>query len=198
MITYLSGILKFQDSNTLTVMVNDIGYGVCVASPDCYAIDEKVDFFIYSHWNQEQGYSLYGFKTSIEKQVFNLVISCSGLGPKIGLAVLASMSPQEFFDAITSNDMRALSAISGIGPKKAEFIIMHLKNKVQRLSLSSDASSNSSALKHLKQLTDALSSLNYSRNEVNSVIEYIKKEYKSSGEFDYLFRKALSFLAKKV
>ena len=87
----------------------------------------------YMHWNQDNGPTLYGFNSILEKTVFLLIISCSGIGPKIGLAVLHHLEPATFVQAIIEENIKVLSSISGIGAKKAEQICVALKHKVAKL-----------------------------------------------------------------
>src|SRR5947208_8387380 len=92
-----------------------------------FALNSQLIVYSHLHWNQEQGPTLFGFSHEIDRTVFLLIISCSGLGPKIALAILAHMGVQPFLTAITSGDEQALSRVSGIGAKKAEQMIVQLK-----------------------------------------------------------------------
>lgn len=69
------------------------------------------------HWNQDQGPTLFGFQSQIEKQTFMMIISCSGIGPKMALSILEQTSAGSFLEMIVENDVKALSNLKGIGAK---------------------------------------------------------------------------------
>ncbi|MFZ5953776.1 MAG: Holliday junction branch migration protein RuvA [Candidatus Dependentiae bacterium] len=198
MIHTLQGTITHKTEYALTIMTNAIGFAVTVPNPDLYEIGNTVTFHIYFHWNQEQGPSLFGFKTEIEKKLFELIISCSGIGPRIGIALLAAMSPSEFVGAIQKGDESALSSVNGIGTKKAEQIIVALKHKVAKLAFEPDFKrDNSGAARH--QVSEVLKSLNYSKTEIHAAMNYLQEPGISEATtFDALMRKALAYLAKKT
>ncbi len=152
------------------------------------------------HWNQEQGPSLFGFLSELEKTVFLLIISCSGIGPKIALAALGELTPAQFLQAIQEGNTKALSSVSGIGAKKAEQMILNLKDKVTKLIQTQGiigTSDETNALAQWSNVTQVLQSLNYSKGEIEAAMRYIGKECAGrSLPFDELLRKALSFLSK--
>ena len=78
-------------------------------------------------WNQETGPHLFGFLTPLERTVFNLVTDCSGIGPKLAMALLEQLGPEVIITALYEGDEKLLSSVSGIGTKKAEHMIVHLK-----------------------------------------------------------------------
>ena len=79
------------------------------------------------HWNAENGPSFYGFTTPFDKTVFTHIMQCPGIGPKIALTALASIGASGILEAIQCGDIKRLSSINGVGTKKAEQIILHLK-----------------------------------------------------------------------
>lgn len=199
MITSLSGTIKYTESQFIVVDVAGVGFGVFVPNDCAFSVGQPASLAIHFHWNQENGPQLFGFMCQPSKSAFSLIISCSGIGPKIALAVLGSMAPQQFFQAILLADVKALSAINGIGAKKAELMIMQLKDKVAKLAPQDLANAENSTLSNLKQVSDALSSLNYSRHEVNAALDFVKKSCEiEKSSFDELLRKGLSYLAKRI
>lgn len=127
-----------------------------------------------------------------------LVISCSGVGPKLGLAVLEDLGPQAFLDAVTEENDRALSKVSGIGAKKAEKIIVLLKHKVAKLIQSGAICQSTGKVSRMHEITDVLKSLNYSRPEISAAMNHVNKKHAGQDySFDQLIRYALSFLSKK-
>ena len=134
-----------------------------------------------------------------EKTTFLLIISCSGIGPKIGLAILNQLDPAIFLQAILEENIKTLSSISGIGAKKAEQICVALKHKVAKLLKDQPSLTASSAsLGVWKDLMDTLSSLSYSPTEIKAAMNFLKESnLDSTTPLSQLLRKALAFLAVK-
>ena len=201
MISYLEGSLICASGNVLTVFVQSVGYAVTVSQVEQFIGAQQVKLHIHMHWSADHGPSLYGFTSELEKTVFLLVIGCSGLGPKIGLAVLHHFSPIEFLEIIQGGDEKSLSKVSGIGNKKAEQMIVQLRHKVAKLidAGSFDDTIKNASLEQWRNVTQVLQSLNYSRVEIDTALAHIRKEYQADeASFDMLVRCALSFLAKRV
>lgn len=210
MINLLQGTITGAVPNQLTLMVtgmpgtstpgHGIGYAVYVPEETAFELNQTATLHIHYHWNQDNGPALYGFQSPIDKQVFQLIISCPGIGPKIGLAVLSQMPANTFLAAITTGDVKSLSSISGIGAKKAESMIVYLKSKVEKLVLAQpQVVAGNAQMRNFTELSQALSALNYTRSEVSASIEHVKllEECKSLA-FDGLLRKALVYLSKRM
>lgn len=203
MFSYIKGKITAVAGSVITIEDKNgcIGYGVCVAQSHMFLQDTDVMVYTYLHWNQEQGPSLFGFLSELEKNVFMLIIGCSGIGPKIALAILGELTPTQFLQAIQEGNTKALSAVSGIGPKKAEQIILHLKDKVSKLiqtQMITGTESESVVLEQWNNISQVLQSLNYSKGEIEAAMRHVGRE--STGKhipFEELLRKALSFLSKK-
>jgi Holliday junction DNA helicase RuvA len=200
MISLLHGVIKEVGSQSILLDVGGVGFTVFVPDEHAFTLGQKQEVHVYFHWNAEQGPQLFGFTSKLSKTVFSMIISCSGIGPKIGLAALAQLSPESFLQAILLNDIKTLSSLSGIGTKKAEALVVCLKDKVAKLDsgITSGLGSEAGTLKHFKQVSDALSSLNYSRSEIAGALEFVKKNSTDTSKFDEMLRKALSFLAKRA
>jgi holliday junction DNA helicase RuvA len=197
MITLLSGSIKELAPQSLTLIVGGIGFAVVVPDERLFYLNQDIVLQIYFHWNQETGPQLYGFTSTLARTVFMLIISCSGLGPKMGLAILAQITPEQFLQAIMLADVKALSSITGVGPKKAESMVMQLKDKVAKINPTEVKTSEGLILSRIKEVADALSSLNYSRTEIAMALDHVKKNCDlETSSFNELLRKALSFLAK--
>lgn len=199
MITSLRGMVRQIYEQSIVLEVNGIGFSINLPRTDSIEREKIIEIEIYMHWNQENGPALYGFSSLFEKKTFLLIISCSGIGPKIGLAFLAKLGAANFVSAIATADVKALSSVTGVGTKKAESLILHLKDKIIKLVDNSINEAGSfHAVSTIKKITDVLNSLNYSRAEVNSALYLLKQEKDFTGaSFDLLMRKALSHLAKK-
>jgi len=132
MIGSLSGILKEVSLTEILVDVNGVGYIVFIPMSTYDKMPrqgEKVEILTYLHVLDDD-LRLYGFATAQEKNLFKMLISISGIGPKIGLNVLSSISPSSFSSAIVNCDMKTLGRISGIGKKTAERMVLELKGKI--------------------------------------------------------------------
>ena len=197
MINYLTGSIKEIHSQFIVVDIGNVGLAVAVPNAQVFKSGNKVTLYTHLHWNQEQGPSLYGFNSALEKAVFLLVISCSGIGPKIALAVLADLGATKFLQAVQTGNDSMLSKVTGIGAKKAEQIAVQLKHKVAKLIESGIDLGDVKDLTQWHEVVQVLESLHYSRMEVNRAMDHLKKlEDTSSVSFDMLLRKALTFLSK--
>ncbi len=199
MLYALAGIVTEYTSDAIVLESGSLSFEVGVPDLAQFPINKETKIYTYLHWNQESGPQLYGFASSFEKMVFTLILSCSGCGPKIALALLGELGAQRFLHAIHAADEAALTKVSGIGSKKAEQMIVHLKHKVAKLALSGALTANTGNLSALSTVNDALQSLNYSKPEIALAIKYVQEQGTfAQMPFDQLMRHALSFLAKKA
>jgi Holliday junction DNA helicase RuvA len=197
MLSYIEGVVKNAHEQAIIVETGSWGLSLAVANPFQFEIGSKMIIHTYLHWNQEQGPTLFGFAKELDRTIFLLIISASGIGPKLALAVLEEMGPAAFLDAIATDNIDALTKVSGIGQKKAEQIIVHLRHKVTALLKSGIEVGAAGTSKHWTQVTQVLSSLNYTQTEITRTMKHLHEEYpKSSMPFDQLMRHALSFLSK--
>jgi Holliday junction DNA helicase RuvA len=133
MITFLEGKLASALPTQAVVEVHGVGYEVFIplSSYDKLpAVGQPVRILTHLHV-REDAHVLYGFMTPAERDLFRLLVNnVSGIGPKLGLAVLSGMSVNNFKTAVVNSDVAALSKISGLGKKTAERIVLELKDKV--------------------------------------------------------------------
>ena len=200
MVDYFVGIVKEAQDQTIILDVGMIGISLQVPNVQGFEIGASSKVYSYLHWNAENGPSLFGFAKTLDRSIFQVIISCSGIGPKIGLAILADLGAQGFLQAISTGDDQMLSKVNGIGKKKAEQIIVSLKHKVATLIESGTVDvGDIRDASHFHDVSLALQSLNYSRPEIGRAMDYLKKSVK--GElvtFDLLLRQALSYLSKQM
>lgn len=194
-IAVLEGLVTHQGEQTIIISCNGVGFELFVPSPSNFTLNQTVTVYTYLHWNQENGFSLFGFTSTQERAIFLLIIECQGIGPKLALTILYQLNVHGFVHAISTQDISTLSSVSGIGKKKAELMILHLQEKLNKL-IQKGIISMGEHQSHLPQITQVLTSLNYSRTEINAALEYIKKNSDQTLGFDQILRKALSFLAK--
>lgn len=198
MISFITGTVQAVQDQTVFVAVGTIGLALSVAQSSNFSNNQEVTLFVHLHWNQESGPSLFGFKTEAERAVFLLIISCSGIGPKIALSILAQMGPAQFVRAINCGDEKTLSKVNGIGLKKAEQMIVQLKHKIAKFIETDGVQLQESSPDQWCTVTQALESLNYSKVEIAAATRYLHEKCAQQNlPFDGLMRHALSFLAKK-
>jgi Holliday junction DNA helicase RuvA len=133
MITFLNGKLAEAELTHVVVDVHGVGYEALIPRSSFEKLPlPGADIKLLTHLAvREDAHVLYGFMTAGERDLFRLLINTvSGIGPKIALSVLSGMSVTTFRGAVANGDVKALSAISGVGKKTAERIVMELKDKV--------------------------------------------------------------------
>lgn len=132
MIASLRGIVQFKYPDRLIVDVHGVGYEVLMPESTLFSVpDEGHEVFlhIYSHI-REDAFLLFGFFAHQEKQTFQLLLTVSGVGPKLALAILSALSPAELARAVSADDIGRLTQVSGVGKKSAERLCLELKDKV--------------------------------------------------------------------
>ncbi|PKN03280.1 Holliday junction branch migration protein RuvA [Candidatus Dependentiae bacterium HGW-Dependentiae-1] len=197
MFAYLSGTVQSLSTQLVVVDVGGVGFAVSVPRETVFILEQKIQLYTHLHWNQEQGPSLFGFATEGERTVFLLMLSCSGVGPKLALSVLADLGVSPFLEAIQSGNEGVLSSVSGIGAKKAEQIIVHLKHKIAKLMATGASFEGAKVDDRWHEVSQVLQTLNYSRVEINSAMSYVREMCTGKQEpFDQMMRHALSFLSK--
>jgi len=135
-IARLKGTLAEKTPNRLTVDVGGVGYDVLVPLSTFYGIGDpgaEVALRIHTHV-REDTIALYGFASSLEQDLFERLISISGIGPKLALAVLSGIEAGELVRAIRTQDVARLTRIPGVGKKTAERIGLELKDRLPHIS----------------------------------------------------------------
>lgn len=138
MISYIKGELVYIGENNIIVDNNGIGYNVFVSAKTTYKlphINEEVKVFTYMDV-KEDSLQLYGFLNMEELNMFNLLITVNGVGPKGALAILSDLTPSDIVLAISCQDSKALCVGKGVGKKTAEMIILKLKDKISTFNTS--------------------------------------------------------------
>ena len=131
MISYVKGTVAYIGNDCIVVDNNGIGYNIQVSSSTASAVVMEKEVQIYTYMNvKENELSLFGFLTKEELNMFNLLISVNGVGPKSAVAMLGALSPSQLALAIATEDIKALSVGQGIGKKIAQRIALELKDKV--------------------------------------------------------------------
>ncbi len=138
MIASLRGKLLDNDGTTIVVEVQGIGYQVFVSAAALGALPAtNADLFlhIHSHFLKDEPIRLYGFMDAAERGLFQTLIDVQGVGPRVALAILAGLPPEELVRAISKSDVARLTQIKGVGRKIAERLALELRDKISALPL---------------------------------------------------------------
>ncbi len=199
MIALLTGKVAFKSPAFIIMDVNGVGYRVQIPFSTYFDLPDEggtVTLNIYTHV-KEDSISLFGFRTPAEKNFFQLLISVSGIGPKMGKDILSNIQVEDLGQAIVRGDLARLSAIPGIGRKTAERLVLELKEKVLKLDVSLPAIEGSApplspGLKD--DVASALVNLGYKEAIVNKALAEIK--ILPDASMETVLKQALKLLMK--
>jgi len=166
MYSYIKGIINGIDNNHIVLDNSGIGYKIFMANPYQFKEGDEAKVYIYSHIREEE-HSLYGFKTTEEKDLFLKLIEVKGVGPKMALPILATGSVLGIMDAIDRENILYLKKFPKIGDKVARQIILDLKGKLVK-------SDNQGNVSNFEELISVLESLGYKNNDIKKVLPSIK------------------------
>jgi Holliday junction DNA helicase RuvA len=192
MIGFLTGkIISFKPTQII-LDVNGVGYLVNISITTFEKISEKETVSLFIHTNvKEDSITLFGFFTQSEKEMFELLISISGIGPKVSLGILSGISVDDLKEAISSGNVSRLIAIPGIGRKTAERVVLELRNKVD--AIRADGMIKETSAKD--EAISALATLGYQRQLSEKVVRDLLSE-NANYSLEELIRKALAGLNK--
>ena len=193
MISYLRGRIINKSLNFAILEVSGVGYQIYAGENFLNGLKVGAEVEVYTHHQvREEASDLYGFKTMEDLELFTLLLTVSGVGPKSALGVISIASANDIKEAIIRGDANLLTKVSGIGKKTAERVVLELKTKVLR-SGGVATTINSSSLMGSDEI-DALMSLGYSLNDARSALNLIDPTIQDSGE---RVKAALKKMAKK-
>lgn len=136
MIAFLRGQLLDNDGEAVVVVVADIGYQVLVSAATQGALPpmgDTVQLHVHSHFVKDEPIRLYGFADADERRLFETLLDVQGVGPRVALAILAGLPPEELVRAISTSDVGRLKQIKGVGAKLAERLALELREKITLL-----------------------------------------------------------------
>lgn len=167
---YISGTIKEIESNYVIIDNHGIGYLIYVPNPYSFMIDKEYVIYTYANVREDE-YSLYGFKTKEEKNLFLKLISVKGLGPKMALPMLATGSITLLEEAIETENVNYLKKFPKIGDKVAKQVILDLKGKLNVINTGLFAKED-----HSTEVSEALLGLGYKKADINKVISKINSD----------------------
>ena len=200
MIAHLSGHLFKKTTQSVIVNAGGIGYEVFVPLSTFYTLPEEkegVSLHIHTHV-REDSLCLFGFQTKIEKDLFLMLISVSGIGPKLSVNILSGIGPRELLEAIACGDAIRLQAIPGVGKKTAERIALELKDRASRAldeqQLPTPSVPEGGDRLLMDDALSALLNLGYSLQSSNRAVEKARSSVKEMS-LEGLIKEALRILA---
>ena len=194
MFYYINGKLavleREADRGFAVVDVGGVGYKLTVSRttydrmPPHLSVSEPPEVKLYTYMSvREDDVELFGFSTLEELSAFKMLITVSGIGPKVALSVLSLLTPEKFALAVCSDDKKTISKANGVGAKTAARIVLELKDKLMKSSIGvSDAEivstgaqtvSNAESRSKISEAQDALTVLGYNRMQITSVLNTI-------------------------
>src|SRR3989339_615139 len=178
MIAKITGKIAFFRDNYVVVDVSGVGYKIFVTDFTMGKIAGKEELELYTHtYVREDTLSLYGFLTLDELEMFELLISISGIGPKAAIGILSIAEPKTIRAAVISGDSSILTRVSGVGRKTAERVILELKNRIAEL-----PGEDQGAAKADSEAIEALVSLGYTPTQSRESLKTVPKEIKGVSE----------------
>ena len=195
MIAHLRGKLLSKHPNQAVVETAGVGYEVNISVPtfsELPANGAEVALHIHTHV-REDVIALYGFLRFAEKQLFEKLITVSGIGPKLAITILSGMAADEMTRAIRGNDLARLTRIPGIGKKTAERMVLELRDKLPEVAPAAPAIPALNAVE--EDVLSALINLGYQRAPAEKILATVVKEG-GAKTFDQMFRAVLSRLSK--
>ena len=194
MIAHLRGRLISKHPNQAIVEAAGVGYDVSITVPtfsDLPALGAEVALHIHTHV-REDAIALFGFLRADEKQLFEKLITVSGIGPKLAITILSGMPTADMVGAIRGNDFARLTRIPGIGKKTAERMCVELRDKLDAFGAAQTAAPVSAIE---EDVISALTNLGFQRTLAEKSVE---RAVASAGRenFDAIFRAALGTLSK--
>lgn len=181
MIAYLKGDILLKSNNYLILKINNVGYQVFVGESffSELKVGEEKELYV-SHQVREEVSDLYGFRNIQELELFELLLSVSGVGPKSALGVLSIASVTDVKEAVLRGDADLLTKVSGIGKKTAERLILELRTKILKYTDKNTDLNNLSPT--LGDELDALMSLGYSLTDARQALSALEPGLNASGD----------------
>ncbi len=182
MFYYLKGELAHRDINTCVIDCGGVGYMLTVSHNTSDSLLSKLgkEVLLYTHLSvREDGVELFGFGTTEERECFNNLTSVSGVGPKVAMSILSTLTPEKLALAICTDDAKAISKAPGIGAKSAARIILELKDKMAKTMFASNDNQHTQVSESVasnfavSEATEALLVLGYDKSTILAALKGI-------------------------
>ncbi|HYU65057.1 MAG TPA: Holliday junction branch migration protein RuvA [Candidatus Paceibacterota bacterium] len=177
MISYLEGVIEYKGDSFAIVNAGGIGYTITMIPKLLASLSksqDKVKLFIHPRMNVREGtFDLFGFDSREDLDLFHMLISVSGIGPKNAMHILSTVEPKHLKAAVVNEDAGYLKKISGLGPKTAQRLILELQNKIEYLNLGDDLKIDLGQESHAME---ALLALGYSQGQAKDALQQVPKK----------------------
>lgn len=201
MIASLKGLISSKTTAALTIDVSGIGYEVFVPLSTFYQLPnekEIVSLYVHTHV-REDSFQLFGFKTLLEKKLFLLLVSVSGVGPKLALNILSGIETSELVVALREGQMKRLKSIPGVGPKMAGRLALELREKADQFEMDDVKPTDVITNREDSVRSDALSALinlGYKQPDAKRAIDLSLKGCPDAVSVEMIIREGLKKLSK--
>ncbi|MFT4698128.1 MAG: Holliday junction DNA helicase RuvA [Flavobacteriaceae bacterium] len=173
MITHIQGRLIEKNPTDVVIDCNGVGYFINISLHTFSHIPTSENVKLFTHLQvREDAHVLYGFSSIVEREIFKLLISVSGVGASIARTMLSSLNPEQVKEAIASNDIATIQSVKGIGSKTAQRVVLDLKDKILKVYGLDDVSNVSSNTNKIEALS-ALETLGFVRKQAERVCDKI-------------------------
>ena len=173
MITHIEGRLVEKNPTDVVIDCNGIGYSIHLSLNTYSELPDSENVILFTHLLvREDSHTLYGFSTILEREIFRLLISVSGLGASTARTMLSSLSPEQVKEAIAYNDIATIQSVKGIGSKTAQRVILDLKDKILKVYGIDEVSATPSNTNKNEALS-ALETLGFTRKQAEKVCSQI-------------------------
>ncbi len=193
MITHIRGKLIEKNPTYAIIEASGVGYLLNISLSTYSQIPDSETAFLFTHLSiKEDAHTLYGFSTKIEREIFRLLISVSGVGPSIARTMLSSMNTEEIQHAIASGNVALIQSVKGIGAKTAQRVLIDLRDKI----VSTYGMDEVSIVENNTNKNEALSALEvlgFNKKQAEKVLDKILREDAGAG-VEVLIKKALKNL----
>lgn len=194
MLGFIEGTVQYVGDKQAIISAGGVGYAITLMPKILATLSNNqggVKVFVYSKMNTREGtFDHYGFTKTEDLELFRILTSVSGLGPKTAMQVLSTVEPRHLKEAVASEDPQALRKISGLGLKTSQRLVVELAGKLDYIATTG---SDIGALDQEAQALEALVSLGYSHSQAKDALKQVKNPVDLSDRV----RKALQLLAKK-
>ncbi|WP_298265828.1 Holliday junction branch migration protein RuvA [uncultured Lutibacter sp.] len=193
MITHIRGKLIEKNPTYAVIEASGVGYWLNISLNTFSLLPDNESAFLYTHLAvKEDSHTLYGFISKIEREIFRLLISVSGVGPSIARTMLSSMTTDEIQQAIASGNVGVIQSVKGIGAKTAQRLLVDLKDKISKTYIVDEVSVTQNNTNKNEALS-ALEVLGFAKKQAEKVIDKILIEDQTMS-VEVLIKKALKNL----
>ncbi|HSI05102.1 MAG: Holliday junction branch migration protein RuvA [Myxococcota bacterium] len=193
MIASLRGKLLAKSAESAVIECAGVGYGVFMAIGALAKLGQvgsEVQILVHTHLTQD-ALRLFGFSEESEKRVFEILISTSGVGPKLALAVLSILSPDELAGAVATADKSILTRVPGVGAKKAERLLVDLKGRLDDVAIGPMRPKSAPRATLLDDLMSALVNLGFQPKDADRAAKTVTHDHPEERDLAVLVREAL-------